>query len=192
MRAWCRRVVFAVSVAACSGWTAPALAADPVIMFLLGIARDIAVSAAKRPSTPAPLPPAAQTYPGTVVEPWQLRRLIDDSFLYLSSRQRAEIFNTLNNLLLDPKNAAMRAPMIEQFVQQALAVRAAQLRLAQLSEREMQMMAQEFRREVTGLSEEERQQLLGILERGLLPVPASLNRMLLSQLNAAESQTATQ
>ena len=192
MRAWCRRVVVAVSVAACSGWMAPALAADPVIMFLLGIARDIAVSAAQRPSTPAPLPPAAQTYPGTVVEPWQLRRLIDDSFLYLSSRQRGEIFNSLNNLLLDPKNAAMRAPMIEQFVHKALAVRAAQLRLSQLSEREMQLMAQEFRREASALSEEERQQLLGILERGLLPVPDRLNRMLLSQLSAGESQTATQ
>jgi hypothetical protein len=79
----------------------------------------------------------------------------------------------------------MRAPMIEHFVHQALAVRAAQLRLSQLSEREMQMLAREFREEITDLPEEERRQLLAILERRLLPVPDGLNRLLLAEIQSA-------
>ncbi len=182
MRAWCCRIVLVFSAAS---WTGPAFAADPVLMFLIGIARDMLVSAATRPAPAEPLPPAAQTYPGTVVEPWQLRRLIDDSFTYLSSQQRRELFDSLNNVLLEPRNAAMRAPMIEHFVHQALAVRAAQLRLSQLSEREMQMLAREFREEITDLPEEERRQLLAILERRLLPVPDGLNRLLLAEIQSA-------
>jgi hypothetical protein len=181
MRAWLLRVVLCFSVA---GWTVPVQAADPVVMFLLGLARDALISAARRPATPEPLPPAAQTYPGTAVEPRQLRRLIDESFTYLSSEQRRELFASLNNVLLEPRNAAMRAPMIEHFAQHANAVRTAQQRLAGLSERDMRALAREFRKEIAELPEEERGQLLAILEQRLLPVPSSLNQLLLAELNA--------
>src|SRR5262245_40990770 len=100
-----------------AGYVAPA-AADPTLMFLIGIARQIVESHAARPPgavDPLPLPDMAQVYPGTTVEPAHVRNLIDDSFTYLSPSQRREIFDALNAALLEPKNAAVRGAMIEYF-----------------------------------------------------------------------------
>src|SRR5881394_1814825 len=113
-----------------AGVVTPA-AADPLLMFLLGVARDMVLNhAATRDSRPAvaelPMPDFSRVYPGTSVEPDVLRRLIDDSFLYLSSAQRREIFEQLNAALLNPNNAAIRGTMIEYFAEKALVIRAAQ------------------------------------------------------------------
>ena len=161
---------------------APAAAADPVLMFLLSMARQIIESHAARALTPqAPaLPDLSRAYPGTTVEPEHLRRLIDDSFLYLSDSQRIEIFDSLNATLAERKNAALRGAMIDYFVQKALAVRAAQLQLSQLSWREKERLAGEFRKELASLPPEEQSQLGDLLRQGLLPVPSDLNQLLLT------------
>src|SRR5256714_933327 len=158
----------------------PARAGDPVLTFLMGIAQEIL----HQPKAAAP-PAAAlpEVYPGTTVQPALLKRLIDDCFLYLSAPQRAEIFDALNAELLKPGNFAVRAPMIEYFAHRALQVRAAQLRLAQLSPREQQFLADEFRQELKTLPEEQASELRGLLERGLLPVPTDLNQRLLAVFN---------
>lgn len=157
-------------------------------MFLLSVAREIAFSAARRAArAPAePLPDSRQTYPGTAVEPEHLQRLIDDSFTYLSGAQRQEIFDSLHRGLLDPRNAAVRGSMIEYFAHQALAVRATQLRLSQLSYREMQILADEFKREIAAIPDLEREQLREVLNRGLLPVPSDLNQLLLAALDTRQ------
>lgn len=161
----------------------PAAAADPVLMFLLGIAREMIFREIEaRMSRPDPPPSFPETYPGTLVQPEHLRRLIDDSFMYLSEAQRAEVFEALHAELMQPKNAPNRAALIEVFAFHALQVRAAQLRLAQLSWREMEMLADEFRMETAALPEEELRRLQEVLERNLLPVPPDLNRLLLSAL----------
>jgi len=165
-----------------AGAIAPA-AADPVVMFLIGIAREMVVkhATAPKPRTPdIPLPDLSRVYPGTSVEPEHLRRLIDDSFLYLDGRQRREIFDSLHAALLEPKNAAVRGAMIEYFATKALTVRAAQLTLAKLSWREKQRLAEEFKSELGGLSEEDQVQLGELLRSGLLPVPGDLNQLLLT------------
>lgn len=165
---------------------APA-AADPILMFLIGMARDMVISHANDPRarTPTiPLPDMAKVYPGTTVEPEHIRRLIDDSFLYLSSAQRGEIFDAMNNALLNPKNAAVRGAMIEHFANKALTVRAAQLQLAQLPWREKERLAGEFKRELVDLSEEDRAHLGELLRSGLLPVPSDLNKLLLAAFEA--------
>ena len=161
---------------------APAAAADPILMFLLSVAREMIESHAARAPKPADpqLPDTARAYPGTSVEPDHLRRLIDDSFLYLSDRQRQEIFDALHAALIDPKNAAVRATMIDFFVSKALTVRAAQLQLAQLSSREKERLAGEFGKEIASLSVEERSQLGELLRQGLLPIPGDLNQLLLA------------
>jgi hypothetical protein len=160
--------------------------ADPLLMLLLGIARDMIVAHANAPRTePAqPLPDFTKVYPGTSVEPEVLRQLIDDSFLYLNDRQRKEIFDSLNAALLNPKNAAVRAPMIEYFAEKALLVRAAQLKLAKMPYSEKQRMALEFKTEIADLSGEEREQLGQLLRSGLLPVPSDLNQLLLAAFDA--------
>ncbi|HEY6967047.1 MAG TPA: hypothetical protein VI229_06220 [Burkholderiales bacterium] len=167
-----------------AGLVAPA-SADPILLFLIGIARDMvinhAMSGERPPAEPVlPLPDFSRVYPGTSVEPEVLRRLIDDSFLYLSDKQRQEIFDQLNAALLNPKNAAVRGTMIEYFAEKALAVRAAQLQLAKMPYSEKQRLAAEFKADIAGLPAEDRDQLGKLLRGNLLPVPSDLNQLLLA------------
>jgi hypothetical protein len=178
-----RRIAFLLAVAACPG---TANAADPLVFFLMSAAREIAFSAIAKAAAAAAAERAAPVlptnYPGTAVEPETLRRVIDDSFTYLSSDQRGEIFDSLNTMLLDPKLGPTRATMIEYFLHKALAVRAAQVELGKLSYAEKERLASQFKVETAGLSEEDRRQLLQLLEQNLLPVPADLNQLLLAQM----------
>lgn len=169
-----------------AGVVAPA-AADPILMFLLSVAREMVEShAARTRAAPAPelVPDMERVYPGTAVEPEHLRRLIDDSFLYLTEAQRKEIFDALHEALMDPKNAAVRGTMIHYFAEKALTVRAAQLKLSQLSSRDKERLAAEFRKEVGSLSDEDQTQLGELLRSGLLPVPSDLNQLLLAAFDA--------
>lgn len=159
--------------------------ADPLIFFLMSAAKEIATSAlgkAAAESAPAPLPAPEATYPGTAVEPATLRRVIEESFVYLSSSQRAEIFDSVNAMLLDPKLGHTRATLIEYFLHKALAVRAAQIELGKLTYAQKEGLARQFRQETADLPDDERRQLQTLLEMQLLPVPADLNQMLLAQL----------
>ncbi len=176
-----RRIAFLFFVTL---WAFPARA-DPLLFFLMSAAKEIAAAVAARPAPDAaalPVPVPSTTYPGTAVEPETLRQIIDESFGYLSHAQRREVFESLNEMLLDPKLGANRATLIEFFLHKALAVRAAQVELAKLSDGEKQRLAAQFRQETAALPEEERQQLLGLLENNLLPVPPDLNRLLLAEL----------
>jgi hypothetical protein len=155
--------------------------ADPLVMFLLGIARDMALKAIEeRMNRPAPEP---EVYGGTTVQPAHLRQLIHDSFLHLSTDQREEIFQALNAELVKPENFTLRAQIIEYFSHQALQVRIAHMQLAQLNSAQMQRLAFEFRKGIRGMPEEDMKQLRGTLQRGLLPVPPDLNRLLLAQFD---------
>jgi len=179
-RALRRGVFFALLFA---GVVMPAAAADPLLMFLIGVAREMVISHATNPRSKERevyVPDVTRVYPGTSVEPETLRRLIDDSFLYLSSAQRREIFDTLHAALLDPRNAAVRGAMIEYFIEKSLTIRAAQLQLAKMPYSEKQRMAAEFKSEITALSPEDQDQLGELLRRGLLPVPTDLNQLLLA------------
>jgi hypothetical protein len=155
-------------------------------MFLIGMARELIEShAARAPAPPAAsVPETSDAYPGTVVRPGHLRRLIDECFLYLSAKQRGEIFDALHGALLDPKNAAVRGAMIEYFAHKALAVRAVQIRLAQLSTPEKEALAAEFGREVAALPPEEQAKFGELLRKSLLPVPQDLNQLLLAAFDA--------
>jgi hypothetical protein len=126
----------------------------------------------------------AKVYPGTSIEPEYIRRLINDSFLYLEDRQREEIFDTLNAALVNPKNAAVRGVMIEYFADKALVVRAAQLKLAQMPWSEKERMAAEFKAELAALAPEDRAQIGELLRKRLLPIPSDLNQLLLATFDA--------
>ncbi len=164
-------------------FAAPAYALDPILMFLLNAASQMIDSARQSAAARAPVPVSElpKTYAGTTVRPEQLKRLIDESFTYLSEKQRDEIFDSLNRELLEPKNAAIRGAMIQYFANHALQVRAAQLRLAQLSSAQKRALAAEFGQEVGGLPADEVPKLRALLEKHLLPVPADLNSMLLAE-----------
>jgi hypothetical protein len=172
-----RSLFFAFSLAC--AWPAHA---EPLLMFLLGAAQEI-ISAARPAAVPVPAPAPSTVYPGTTVEPALLKRLIDESFAYLTPEQRGEVFQALNAELVKPENFAVRGPMIENFAHRALQVRAAQRELARLSYREKQVLAEEFRKEAKSLAPEDLGPLRQVLEKGLLPVPADLNQLLLTQLD---------
>ena len=180
-----RRLHRAVVLALLLAVSAPAAAADPIVMLLLGIAREMVFNAVRErlmaPSEPEPPP---SLYPGTTVEPAQLRRLIDEGFSYLSRGQREEVFESLHASLMDPKNAGVRASMIEYFAERAVAMRIAQDRLASLSGAEKSRLAAEFRQQVAELSPEETAQLAELLRRQVLPVPRDLNDLLLGELGS--------
>jgi hypothetical protein len=162
-----------------------AWALDPLLMLLIGIARDRMVASAleaTRGQEAVAGEAFASVYPGTTVRPEQLQRLIDESFRYLSERQRGEIFAALHAELLKPKNAAVRGAMIEYFTEKALAVRAVQLRLARLTPGEKERLAEAFGREVAALPEREQRELGEVLRQGLLPVPYDLGQLLLAAL----------
>jgi hypothetical protein len=159
---------------------APARAFDPITMILFGIAREIMYEAFEnslRPRQPneQPLP---EVYPGTMVEPRKLHDMIDESFFYLSERRRDEIFLAFHEELIKPKNAVVRASMIQYFTERAYAVRNAIDRLSKLTEPEMRQVTAQFAAQVRTLTPEERLQLGRVLDEGLLPVPPDLNRML--------------
>jgi hypothetical protein len=168
-----------------AGVATPA-AADPIVMFLLGIARDMIIDHATKPRAPAPVyvPDPERVYKGTIVEPDHIRRLIDDSFPYLGDAQRKEIFESLNAALADPKNTAVRGEMIQYFVDKALTVRAARIKLAELPWREKERLAGEFRKELAALSPEDQAQLGALLRGGMLPVPTDLNQLLLAAFDS--------
>jgi len=157
-------------------------------MILMSIARNMVTNHAQKPDSEKLLEghtfDTAKTYPGTLIEPEQMRRLIDDSFLYLGDRQRQEIFDSLNAELLNPKNAAVRGAMIEYFTDRALIVRAAQLQLARMPWSEKERMAAEFKSELSTLPPAEREQIGELLRKRMLPVPGDLNQLLLAAFEA--------
>ncbi len=157
----------------------PARAADPLLMFLFSIAQEIASKPAAPAAPPAPID-HPDYYPGTTVPVDVLRRLIDDSFIYLSPHQRTEVFEALHAELMKPVNFAIRASTIEYFAQRALQVRSAQLRLAKLSQAQKETLAAEFREELQSFPAEEQVTLRTVVEQGLLPVPSDLNQLLLA------------
>ncbi|HEX2649568.1 MAG TPA: hypothetical protein VHN19_06480 [Burkholderiales bacterium] len=184
-----RRAVFFLLLLA---FAAPAAAMDPILMFVFSVAREMMEANAARPPASKPLPEMGmaslpdfpKVYPGTMIEPAHLRQLIDDCFPYLSDSRRAEIFDALNAELLNPKNAPIRASMIDYFAEKAFAVRAAQQRLEKMSTKEKEFLAGEFKKEVAGLPPEEKARVTGLLREGLLPVPSDFNRMLLGTVES--------
>jgi len=158
----------------------PARAFEPILMFLFGMAREVMYDAFVNSQKPSELhsEPLPAVYPGTMVEPRKLRELIDDSFYYLSERRREALFQAFNDELIKPKNATVRASMIQYFAEHALAVRSVIDRLSLLSEPEMRALSGEFADQARKLSEKEREQLRKVLDEGLLPVPPDLNHML--------------
>lgn len=163
----------------------PAYAVDPVLMFLFNVARDAIEAREKaRQAAPAAEPRIEwpETYPGTTVTPGLVKRLIDDCFDYLSASQRSELFHQLNTLLLDPKNALMRAPLIEHFAARAVSVRQARIYLSRLSSSDKEALALQFRDELGTLSEDDRARFIDVVRSGLLPVPHDLNQMFLAVL----------
>jgi len=184
-----------VGLILCSA-SAPGFAADPFTLFVLRMLRDQAITsalesgvgAAQQPSRPGPAaaPPALQPSD----ESQRLRRLIDESFVHLSARQREELHASLMRMLNDPKNGPMRAEIVGVFTGQAVAMRDAHRHLARLTEADLRLIAADARTEFARLPPEERQQMIQALRHGVPGMPQVLSEMLLAEFAGVPPATA--
>ena len=171
---------------------APARAFDPLMMFLLGFAKNLIDSAieenaARQPPriaiVPAPAPPpkaAAQ------MDANDLRALVDESFGYLTSAQRAELLAGLEKALAEPANEPYRVAIINQFVGVARQVSFTHSSLDRLSTEAKRALAERFAANYRSLTPEQQQALGQQLRARALPLPADLNDMMLSALASAQ------
>lgn len=168
-----------------------ARAADPLLMFMLGFAKNllesaIEANAAKSPAPaviPAPAPPSKA--PAQMDEN-DLRALVDESFGYLSSAQRAELLSGLEKALSDPANAPYREAILSQFVSVARQVSFTHRQLDRLSAEDKRALAERFAANYRALAPEHQQALSRQLQARALPLPADLNDMMLSALASAQ------
>jgi len=170
----------------------PARAADPVLMFVLGFAKNMIEShleanarkPAPLPLNPLPpLPAIAYKAPATMTND-DLRALVEDSFAYLDRAQRAELLSGLEKTLSDPVLAAHRAAILGEFVAVARQVGFTHRQLDRLSSTQKRMLAEQFAANYRGLPATDQQALMQQLRQRALPLPSDLNEMMLTQLAA--------
>jgi hypothetical protein len=185
----------ALALAAALAWPASAHAADPLLMFMLGFAKNLIESAIEenraRQKPPAvlaaPVPaPAVVTKPPAEMDASDLRALVDDSFGYLGTAQRNELLAGLEQALSDPANEPYREQILTQFTTVARQVRFAHHQLDRLSDEDKRALAERFAANYRSLTPEQQQALTQQLRARALPLPADLNDMMLSALASAQ------
>jgi len=167
----------------------PARAADPLLMFVLGFAKNLIESslqenkaqrgAEANVALPAPAPVAKAP---ASMDQSDLRALIDESFVYLSRAQRAELLAGLEKALADPANSAYREAILNQFVAVARQVQYTHGQLSRLSPEDKLVLADRFAANFRTLSPEQQHALLEQLRLRALPLPTDLNDMMLAAL----------
>lgn len=186
-----RAIIAGLIFATCS---TAAQAADPLVLFILRMLRDQAISSGiqagvessqekSKPAAPIVMPRGAPQ----ADDPW-LRGLIDESFVHLNSQQREELYASLMKMLNDPKNEAMRSPIIAEFTAQAIALRDAHRQLSRLSVTDMRTIAAEARREYERLPPDQRQQMLQVLQYGIPGMPRALNDLMLAEFGGVPAR----
>jgi hypothetical protein len=185
-----RCLIFILSL--CS---ASAACADPILLLLLRMIRDQAISSSLEAGvtslrqSPSPQSPAVgyvlATPPGPRgTEPSRIRALIDESFLHLSGAQRDAVFAGMEKILNDPQYAKIRMQLVAEFTAKARAVREGYLSLERLSHAEKRTLALQAKEEFRNLPAEQRNELLGALQSGVLPVPRDLSEILLAEFGS--------
>jgi hypothetical protein len=176
-------------------FSASAAYADPILLLLLRMVRDQAISASVQAGVGAlqqgatiPAPVYGFALPTPPIprdsEERHLRALLDDSFLHLSAAQRDAVFAGMRQVLNDPRNAQLRPQVVAEFALKARAVRESYLSLNQLSRAEKRTLATRAKAEFQRLPAGERQHLLEVLQSGMLPVPRDLNDIMLAEFSS--------
>ena len=176
-------------------FSASAAYADPVLLLLLRMLRDQAISSSLEAGVTSlrqPLSPQAPAYgfalsspPGPRgTEESRVRALIDDSFLHLSGVQRDAVFAGVQKILNDPQYAQIRAQIVAEFTLKARAVREGYRNLERLTQAEKRALALQAKEEFRRLPAEQRHQLLEALQAGVMPVPHDLNEIMRAEFGS--------
>ncbi len=177
----------------CLSFSSTATAIDPILLLLLRMARDQAISMSIEKGVgalrqePAPAAPvfgyALPTPPvSSGTEEQRLRALIDESFLHLTAPQRDAVFAGMQKILNDPRHEQMKPLMVAEFTLKARTVRDSYRSLDRLTYAEKRTLAAQAKEEFRRLPANERQQLLEVLQSGMLPLPRDLNAIMVSEL----------
>lgn len=169
-------------------------AADPMLMFVLGFAKNLIESSmqdekARRGkaagsnvvSAPAPATLQSPKTPASMDQE-DLRTLIDESFVYLSRSQLSELHAGLDKALADPASSAQREAILNQFVAVARQVQFTHGQLNHLSPDDKRLLVARFAANFRTLSPDQQQALLEQLRQRALPLPTDLNDMMLAAL----------
>jgi hypothetical protein len=116
-------------------------------------------------------------------EEQQLRALLDDNFLHLTSSQRDEVYANMRKILNDPQHARDKSQMLAEFGMTARAVRESYRGLDMLGQDEKRLLLTRAREEYRRMPDDERRQLLDILQSGSLPIPRDLRDSMLAEFN---------
>ncbi len=170
--------------------------ADPILLLLLRVARDRAVTASIEAGVNN-LRQQGQTIPSYAygfalptpaipsgTEEQQLRSLLDENFLHLTAGQRNEVFAGMQKILSDPGNAHDKARLLGEFALKAREVREAYRGLDALPSAEKRSLVMQAKEEYRRLPDDERQQLLDILHSGALPLPRDLRDSMLAEFDS--------
>ena len=173
----------------------PVRAADPLLMFLIGWAKNVIESHLEenaRKRALAPVVPPAPTLPAPLITKApgkmtdeDLRLLVDDAFAYLNRAQRAELLAAVEKTLNDPAHSDQREEILFQFVNVARQVSFTHRQLDRLSASEKRSLAHQFSVNFRTLSPQQQQELLQQLRQQALPLPSDLNEMMLAALASA-------
>lgn len=173
----------------------PAHALDPLTLLLLRAVRDRVISAGiessvERAGAAAPVRPPMAPQPGLPLgmDEMQLRQLIDEGFVHLTSSQRDEVYQHVRKILRDPKNAAEAPAIIADLAVKASAVRQAHEALNNLPMARKQRIAAEAREEYERMPPETREELAGALRARMVPMPADLTDMILTEFDRVRTQ----
>lgn len=171
---------------------AGANAMEPVLMFLLGFVQNRLNTLAneRQPARIAPQPtvpvqPAPLAHkPLAEMNREDLRAVIDQSFVYLSRAQRAELLAGLVQVVDNPAHAGDRALILGQFLDIAHRVRFTHDTLDRLSPEQKRMVAGHFSDNLRAMDPALRDGLRAQLRARTLPVPADLSELMLGELAA--------
>lgn len=171
-------------------WPSVVFAAEPLTLLLIHILRqqiasavESAIEEAQRERERERARPVVPPSPFDL-DDRQLKALIDEGFIHLSTAQRQEVFASVKRILSDPGNAAMRTTLVQELAIKASAMRQAHERLASLSQAEKRTLAVQAREEYEKLPLEERLQMIQVLQSGIAPLPRDLNEMILAEFRS--------
>jgi hypothetical protein len=173
----------------------PASADPTILLLLLRMARDKAISASLeagvnslRPESTIPSPTYGFALPTAPVpqgsEEQHVRLLLDNYFLHLTANQRDAVMADMHKILTDPAHAKDKAQIVAEFSLAAREVRDSYVRLDKLSSGEKRMLVGQAKEEFRRLPAVEREEMIAVLKQGTLPLPRDLTDSMLAEFNS--------
>jgi len=174
----------------------PAYSIDPITLLLLRVLRDKIISAgiegAVESASLRQNTPQAQRVPRGVfyggIDDGQLRQIIDEGFVHLTSSQRNEVYSSVRLIIADPKNAAEVPVILAELTFKASATRQAYEQLNSLSFSQKRRVVAEARQEYEKMPTGAREQMLSTLRQRVAPLPVDLAEMILAELTRVPEQ----